>query len=445
MIKDLQIVILAAGQGTRMKSDLPKILHSLGGRPVLHYVLDMAQQLISREVILVVSPSLSEIKATFAYQTVIQHPAQGTGDAVKYALPYLKAEGYVLVLYGDTPLIRKETIERLITFVRERPHVAVTLLGMRPRDKQNYARLILNECGELEEVVEHKDLASQQQEISLCNSGVMLVRGDLLPSLLLAITPNNAAKEYYLTDLVKIAREKGYACGVVEGEEAEFMGINTRQDLACAEAALQDRWREQAMTEGVTLIDPKTTYFSYDTKISADVTLHPFVILGPGVEIKEGATIFPFSQLCDTYVGPHALVGPFAHLRGGVHLQEKAEIGNFVEVKKSTFGPYAKAKHLSYIGDASVGSKANIGAGSITCNYDGYQKHQTYIGEGAFIGSNSSLIAPVAVGDYAIVGAGSVVTEDVDSRALAITRSRQSMIVNGADKFREKRQKRKDL
>ncbi len=445
MMNNLQIVILSAGQGTRMKSDTPKVLHSLGGRPLLHYVLDLAHHMTLQEVILVVSPSLKDIKTPFSHQTVVQHPAQGTGDAVKWALPYLQTKGHVLILYGDTPLIQKKTLDHMISLTQNHPDRALTLLGMRPLDKQNYARLLLNERGDLEEVIEDKDLTLLQKEIPLCNSGVMLVRGDLLKSLLSDLTPHNAAKEYYLTDLVKIARLKGYTCGVVEGEASEFMGINTRQDLAQAEAFLQERWRDKAMTEGATLMDPKTIYFSYDTKLAPDVTLHPYVVLGPGVKIEKGAEILSFCRLGDTYVGSEAVVGPFAHLRGGVHLQEKVEIGNFVEVKKSTFGIKAKAKHLSYIGDADIGSQANIGAGTITCNYDGFSKFKTQIGEGVFIGSNSSLVAPLSIGDYAIVGAGSVVTQNVESRALAVARGNQIAHDRGADKFREKRTKRKGL
>ena len=243
----IQIVILAAGQGTRMKSDLPKILHPLGGRAVLHYVLDLAHQMNPHEVVLVVSPSLEEIKTPFSHKTVIQHPAKGTGDAVKYALPHLKTEGYVLILYGDTPLIQKETLDRMVRLSQNNPEMAVFLLGMRPEDPQNYARLLLNEKGGLEEVIEYKDLTSAQKDISLCNSGVMFVKADLLGPFLSALTPDNAANEYYLPDLVKVARQKGYACGVVEGEASEFMGINTRQDLAVAEHILQERWRNVAM------------------------------------------------------------------------------------------------------------------------------------------------------------------------------------------------------
>jgi len=443
-MNQLQIVILAAGQGTRMKSELPKILHSLGGRPALYYVLDLAHQLKPQEVVLVVSPSLKDIHTPFAHKTVVQHPAQGTGDAVKWALPHLKEDGHVLILYGDTPLIQKETIERMIQLSQRQPEVAIILLGMSPDNKQGYARLILNDKGELDDVIEYKDLSPTQHEISLCNSGVMLIRGDLLNSLLSSLTPDNAAKEYYLPEIVRIARKKGDSCKVVEGEATEFMGINTRQDLAQAEAFLQDKWRHQAMTGGVTLVDPKTTYFSYDTKVASDVCLHPCVVLGPGVVIEKGAEIFSFCKLSETHVGPHVHVGPFAHLRGGVVLEEHVEIGNFVEVKQATFNAKAKAKHLSYIGDTEVGPKANIGAGTITCNYDGVNKSKTYIGEGVFIGSNSSLIAPLSIGDYAIVGAGSVITQDVESRSLAIARSEQIIRENGADKLREKRQKRKD-
>lgn len=435
----LQIVILAAGQGTRMKSDTPKILHPLGGRPVVHYALDLAHQMTPQEVVLVVSPGLQDIKSPFAHQTVVQHPARGTGDAVKWALPHLKHEGHVLILFGDTPLIVKETLDRMIELAHDRPDMAVVLLGMRPEDKQNYARLVLNDKGELEGVVEDKDATAAQKELPLCNSGVMLVRGDLLDSFLAALTPDNAAKEYYLTDLVKIARLQGYTCGLVEGDPAEFMGINTRQDLANAASILQDRWRDQAMTAGVTLVDPNHVYLSYDTQLESDTTLHPFVVIGPGVKIAKGAEILSFSHLYDTSIGPKAVVGPFARLRGGVELHEGAEVGNFVEVKNSTFEAKAKAKHLSYIGDTHVGAKANIGAGTITCNYDGFNKYKTTIGSGAFIGSNSSLVGPLSIGDGAMVAAGSVVTQDIESNAMAIGRGKQVNIEEGAARFREKR------
>jgi len=441
----LQIVILAAGHGTRMQSDLPKVLHPLGGRPALYYVLDLAHKMNPQEVVLVVSPNLKETKTPFSHKTVVQHPALGTGDAVKCALPHLKAEGYVLVLFGDTPLIRKETLDTMLDLAHRKPDRAVILLGMCPKDKQNYARLLLNDSGELEEVIEHKDLKPQQRDLALCNSGVALIRGDLLEILLSSLTPNNAANEYYLTDLVKIARSKGYTCGVVEGEASEFMGINTRKDLAQAEASLQERWRDHAMNKGVTLLDPKTTYFSYDTKLENDIIIHPCVVIGTGVIIEKGAEIFSFCRMSDSHIGPRAVVGPFAHLRGGVHLQEEAEIGNFVEVKKSTFGPKSKAKHLSYIGDTEIGAKSNIGAGTITCNYDGFLKSKTHIGTGVFIGSNSSLVAPISIGDFAIVGAGSVVTKNVESGSLALTRCDQTTIEKGADKFREKRKIRKEL
>ncbi len=427
-----------------MKSDLPKVLHGLGGRPLLYYVLDLAQQMNPQEVVLVVSPALKDIDTPFSHKTVVQHPAHGTGDAMKCALPHLNTEGHVLVLYGDTPLIRRDTLDRMVEMSHHQPEMAVILLGMCPPDTQGYARLLLDEKGGLESVVEYKDLTPSQKEISLCNSGVMLIRADLLDSLLVHLTNNNVAQEYYLPDLVRIARQQGYACGVLEGDASEFMGINTQQDLAEAEAVLQDRWRDQAMTAGVTLKDPHHVYFSYDTQVVSDVVVHPFVVFGPGVILEKGAEILSFCQLSDTHVGPGARVGPFAHLRGGVKLHEKAEIGNFVEAKKSTFGAHAKAKHLSYIGDAEIGPRTNIGAGTITCNYDGFHKSKTSIGEGVFIGSNCALVAPLSIGDHSIIGAGSVVTKDVESHSLAVARGKQTVIEKGADTFREKRQKRKE-
>ncbi len=444
MLNKLQIIVLAAGQGTRMKSEKPKILHVLGGQPALYYVLSLSEKFQPTQMILVVSPSLKEIQTPFQHHIAIQHSPQGTGDAVKCALPYLNSSEHVLVLYGDTPLIQKETLEKMLTLSSEIPETAVIVLGMNLEQPGNYGRLILNEKKELDAIIEVKDLDPSQKAISLCNSGVMLIRGDLLESLLETLTPQNAGNEYYLTDIVQSARQKGLTCRVVEGDASEFIGINTRQDLAQAEATLQERWRNHAMAEGVTLIDPQTTYFSYDTKIASDITIHPCVVLGPGVVIEKGAEIFSFCQISNSYIGPQTRVGPFAHLRGGVHLEEQAEIGNFVEVKKSRFRLKAKAKHLSYIGDADIGSKTNIGAGAITCNYDGFQKYETRIGESTFIGSNTSLIAPISIGDHVIVGAGSVVNQDIKNRDLVVARSQAKTFENGADKFRDKRLKRKD-
>jgi bifunctional UDP-N-acetylglucosamine pyrophosphorylase/glucosamine-1-phosphate N-acetyltransferase len=440
----LHIIVLAAGHGTRMKSNLPKILHPLGGRPVVHHVLDLAHQMNPKEIIVVVSPALKEISLPFSSRIVVQHPAQGTGDAVKQALPLITPEGYVLVLYGDTPLIQKETLEKMVSLSKTQPEIAIILLGMRPENPYGYGRLLLNDAGGLEENIEEKDLSLAQKDISLCNAGIMLVRADLLEGLLSGLTSDNAAKEYYLPDIIKRARKQGLPCAVVEGATAEFMGVNTQKDLAKAEEALQERWRDQAMMLGATLKDPKSVYFSYDTKVSADVTIHPSVVFGPGVVVETGAEIFPFCHISEAHLGPSTKVGPFAHLRGGVDLQNNAEIGNFVEIKKSTFSAYAKAKHLSYIGDAEIGSNANIGAGTITCNYDGFLKSKTSIGEGAFIGSNSALVAPLSIGDYAIVAAGSVVTKDVESQALVIARSEQTSVPKGAETFRANRQKKKD-
>lgn len=440
----MQIVVLAAGHGTRMKSDLPKILHPLGGRPVLHYVLDLAEQFNPEKTVLVVSPALGEIQTPFNHQTVVQHPAQGTGDAVKFAMPHLSSKGYVLVLYGDTPLIEKKTLDNMIAVSHSHPETAVIVLGMQLEAPGGYGRLILNVQGELEEIVEAKDLKPEQKSENLCNSGVMLIKGELLEPLLNTLTPQNAGKEYYLTDIVQSARKMGHVCHVVEGDPSEFIGINTREDLASAEVSLQQKWRKEALSKGVTLRDPQTTYFSYDTKVAEDVTIHPCVVFGPGVIIEKDAEIFSFCEMSESFIGPKTKVGPFARLRGGVHLEDEAEVGNFVEAKKSHFGKKAKAKHLSYIGDAELGTRANIGAGTITCNYDGYNKFQTKIGESVFIGSNSSLVAPLTVGDFAIVGAGSVVTEDIESRDLVISRGTQTAFEKGADKFREKRLKGKD-
>ena len=440
----LEVVILAAGQGKRMKSVLPKIFHPLGGRPVIEYVIETANTLKPAKTVLVISPVLTQYSFSNVSAVVVQEPAQGTGDAVKFALPELGCQGDVLVLFGDTPLVTPQTLQQLLAKKEKDPGLGVLVLGMILQGAHSYARLKTTPEGYLDAIVEDKDANDEEKKITLCNSGVMLVEGALLKELLPQLTSNNAQGEYYLTDLVKLAKAAGHKCGYVTGEEEEFMGINSREDLATVEMLLQNQWRKRFMDEGVTLRDPSSAYFSYDTEIAHDVTLHPGVVLGPKVKIETGVEILPYCRISESHIGPWAVVGPFAHLRHGVKLDEKAEIGNFVEVKKSHFKKGAKAKHLAYIGDAEVGEKTNIGAGTITANYDGFSKYKTKIGDRVLIGSNSTLIAPVDIEAEAIVAAGSVITEDVSSGTMALARGRQVNLEGRATTFREAHQKKKE-
>ncbi len=443
-------VILAAGKGTRMKSRLPKVLHPIGGRPMLHHLLDTLDRLSIARQVLVVGAAGDRVAASVADRDVAvvrQEPQSGTAHAVGVALPALgDFSGDVLVVYGDTPLLRAGTLGALVAARREddagtAPGIA--LLGFRPRDPGDYGRLVLDEEGRLERIVEAHEASAAERAIGLCNSGVMVFDGALLPRLIERIGCDNRKGEYYLTDAVAIARETGRMTVVVETSEEEVLGVNSRADLARAEAIFQRRMREKAMAEGVTLTAPETVFFSHDTTLAADVSVAPHVIFGPGVTVEGGAHIGAFSHLEGARVKAGASVGPFARLRPGAVVGEGARVGNFVEVKNAVLEAGAKAGHLSYLGDATIGAGANIGAGTITCNYDGFFKSRTEIGAGAFIGSNSALVAPVRIGAGAIVGAGSAIAKDVPADALALTRARQVTREGWAAAFRSRRAKEK--
>ncbi|WP_138380217.1 bifunctional UDP-N-acetylglucosamine diphosphorylase/glucosamine-1-phosphate N-acetyltransferase GlmU [Luteithermobacter gelatinilyticus] len=445
---DLAVVILAAGKGTRMKSSLHKVLHPLANRPMLLHLMDRLEALNPVKKIVVVGAGKDQVQATIGDQAeiVVQEPQLGTGHAVQMAREALgDFQGNVLILYGDVPMLTEDTLMAMVT-ARTRADgkaPAVVVLGFRPQDTKAYGRLVLNESGELEAIIEHKDATTEQRQITLCNSGIMAVDGRMLFDLLEQISNTNASGEYYLTDIVAIARQRGQSCAVVEAPEEEVMGINSRKELAEAEAIFQARMRDHFMAEGVTLLDPATVYFSYDTKIGQDVVIGPNVFFGPGVVVEDNVTIHSFSHLEGAVVREGASVGPFARLRPKADVGRKAKIGNFVEVKKSVIEEGAKVSHLTYIGDAHVGAGANIGAGTITCNYDGFNKFRTEIGKGAFIGSNTSLVAPVVIGEGAIIGAGSVVTRNVSGDALAVTRAEQKELGGWAARFRSKQQKHK--
>ena len=418
-------VILAAGLGTRMKSNRPKCAHPIGGRPMLTHLLETVDALGAEPAVTVIGPGMEDLARIAGGRPVaVQERRLGTGHAVQSALEALEnaggLDGDVLVLYGDTPLITRGTLERMLAARRGADDPAVVVLGFRPLDAAQYGRLVLHAEGHLERIVEFKDASAEERTVELCNSGVMCIDGGALPALLERLDNDNAKGEYYLTDAVAHARAMGRTCVVGEGAEEELLGINSRLELAAAERVLQDRLRRRAMDNGATLVAPETVFFHSDTELGRDVVVEPSVVFGPGVTVADGALIRAFSHLEGVNVGPGAQVGPYARLRPGTTVGAEARIGNFVEVKQATVEEGAKVNHLSYIGDARVGEGANVGAGTITCNYDGFGKHRTDIGRGAFIGSNTSLVAPVRVGDGALVGAGSTIARDVPDYALIL-------------------------
>jgi len=438
-------VILAAGMGTRMKSDLPKVLHPLAGRPMINHVLATLDTLNITNICTVVSPSMENVAAAVApHPTAVQREALGTAHAVLAARETLgNVDGDVLVLFGADPLVSPETLSRMLTRRKGDDNPAVVVLGFTPEEPGAYGRLIADESGNLDAIVEAKDATPEQLAIPLCNAGFMVIDGSKIWSLLDRVDNNNAKSEYYLTHIVALARADGDTCAFVEGSAEELHGVDSRADLAIAEHLVQQNLRTAAMENGATLIDPNTVYFSYDTILGRDVVVEPNVFFGPGVTIGNNVTIKAFCHLEDTRIASNVAVGPFARLRGGSEIGDNVRIGNFVEFKNASMGAGAKAAHLSYIGDSSVGEQANIGAGTITCNYDGVNKHRTTIGKGAFIGSNSALVAPVTIGDGAIVGAGSTITKDVDNDVLSVTRTDQRSIAGWPTKFRKRNPKKK--
>jgi bifunctional UDP-N-acetylglucosamine pyrophosphorylase/glucosamine-1-phosphate N-acetyltransferase len=445
--RPLAAIVLAAGKGTRMKSDLHKVLHPIAGRPMLMHLLASLDALGSHRTVVVVGSGREQLEKALAghgAEIVVQDPQLGTGHAVQQAEAALADfDGDVLILYGDVPFVSSATMKRLVERLHGADNPAAVVLGFRPGDPAAYGRVIADASGRIEKMVEFKDASSEERAITLCNSGLMAVRArDLFP-LLGRVTNENAAGEYYLPDIIMLAAADGRASAVIETDAAEVSGINSRGELAEAELAWQQRRRAEAMAEGVTLIAPETVWFAHDTKLGRDVLVEPNVWFGPGVTVEDGVTIHGFSHLEGAHVASGAEVGPYARLRPGAELGRKSKVGNFVEVKKARLGEGAKANHLTYLGDADIGAGANIGAGTITCNYDGFFKYRTTIGEGAFIGSNSALVAPVKIGDGAIVGAGSVITGDVDPDALALGRGEQKAKPGWAAKFRAMMQARK--
>ncbi|HUZ63795.1 MAG TPA: bifunctional UDP-N-acetylglucosamine diphosphorylase/glucosamine-1-phosphate N-acetyltransferase GlmU [Acetobacteraceae bacterium] len=415
-------VILAAGLGTRMKSALPKALHPIAGRPMLRHLLAACEAAFDR-IVVVVGPDMPAVaEAAAPHEVVVQAERLGTAHAALQAAA-LFGGGDVAVLYADNPLIRPATLRALLAR-RAAGDAGLALLAMRPPDAGRYGRVLCAD-GYVTRIVEAADATEAERAEPLCNAGVLCAAAADMARWLAAVRPDNAKGEYYLTDLVALATAEGARVAAVEAPFAELRGINSRAELAAAEAAVQAGLREAALEAGVTMTAPETVFLSFDTAFAPDVTVGPNVVFAPGVRVESGAQIRAFSHLEGCVVGEGAIIGPFARLRPGTAVGAGAHVGNFVELKAATLGAGAKANHLAYLGDAEIGAAANIGAGTITCNYDGFAKHRTRIGAGAFIGSNATLVAPVSVGDGAFVGAGSVITEDVDADALAIGRARQ--------------------
>ncbi|HLG47880.1 MAG TPA: bifunctional UDP-N-acetylglucosamine diphosphorylase/glucosamine-1-phosphate N-acetyltransferase GlmU [Reyranella sp.] len=442
MKSPLAVVVLAAGAGTRMKSALPKVLHPIAGKPMLAHVLASVARLKPAKVVGVIAPGAETVASAFApHPTVVQKKPLGTGDAVKAALPALEGHnGPVLVVYGDSPLITTTSLQRLLERCRK-AKASIGVLGFVAQDPSPYGRLIVKD-GALEKIVESKDANAEEKAIRFVNSGVMCLDGARIGELLGAIRNGNVKGEFYLTDAVAIARARSLQAIAVEGQEAEFQGVNSRAELAAAERAMQQQLRERAMAAGVTMIDPDTVWLSADTKLGTDVTIGPNVRFGPGVSVASGTSILAFCDIEGVRIGKGARVGPFTRIRPGSDVGDDVHIGNFVELKATTMKRGAKANHFAYLGDSEIGAASNIGAGTIFVNYDGYGKYRTLVADDVFIGSNSSLVAPVKIGRGANVTAGSVITEDVPANALAFGRARQETKKGRAGPLRAKLQAR---
>lgn len=445
MNQSLAVIVLAAGKGTRMKSDLHKVLHPIAGHPMLLHLLGSIGQAGVARTVIVAGDRREQIEAALVgtgSEVVVQEPQLGTAHAALQAKAALADFfGLVMVCFGDVPFLAAETVRRLCDALSGGAKVAV--LGFRPVDTAAYGRIIADHDGTVRKMVEHKDASHEERQVNLCNSGVIVAHSDDMWRLLEAVGNDNAAGEYYLPDVATNAIAEGARVVVVETDEAEVMGINSRAELAEAEARWQQRRRRQAMDDGASLIAPETVWFAWDTRLGRDVLVEPNVVFGPGVSVADGVKIRGFCHIEGASLATGVEVGPYARLRPGAVLEEKAKVGNFVEVKKATMGKGAKANHLSYIGDAEVGAGANIGAGTITCNYDGYFKYKTVIGERAFIGSNSALVAPVKIGADAIVAAGSAVTRDVMDGELRLVRGEQLVKPGWADRFHDAMKKKK--
>ena len=441
----LAIIVLAAGKGTRMKSELHKVLHPIAGRPMLLHLLDGFADLAPERTVVVAGDRKEQLDEALADRDVtiaLQEPQLGTAHAALMARDALADfAGNVMVCFGDCPMLTGATVNQLVAALDSDARVSV--LGFRPADTLAYGRIIADDDGTVRKMVEHKDASEEERACDLCNAGVLVAHSDDIWRLLDGVGNDNAQGEYYLPDVATGAIGEGSRVVAVETDPAEVAGINSRAELARAEALWQETKREDAMAGGVTLRAPDTVFFNWDTKLGRDVTVEPHVVFGPGVTVANGATIRAFSHLEGAEVGEGCSVGPYARLRPGAVMRAGSRVGNFVEMKKAVLGEGAKANHLTYLGDAEIGAGANIGAGTITCNYDGYFKHRTQIGERAFIGSNSALVAPVKIGADAIVAAGSTVSRDVADGELRMVRAEQLVKPGWADRFHDTMKKKK--
>ena len=430
-----------------MKSELPKVLHPIAGRAMLRHVLDAAESLDPERIVVVVGPGAEAVaQAAAPHQVVVQEERLGTGHAVMCAAESLSdyvadPNSDILVIYGDTPLLTGTTLRRMLELRKEAASTKLVGLAFRPEDPAQYGRFVLNENAVVEAIVEFADADENIRKIDLCNAGPLIGEGRTLLELVDGLSNDNAQGEYYLTDLFAMAKAQGLDARISEAPADDVLGVNSRAELSVAETVMQNRLRAEAMAGGATLIAPETVWFSCDTVIGRDVVVEPNVIFGPGVTIADKVQVRAFSHIEGAKIESGAAIGPYARLRPGTEIGEGAKIGNFVECKNVVFGAGAKANHLSYVGDSMVGTKANIGAGTITCNYDGFSKHKTSIGASAFIGSNSALVAPVSIGEGAIVGAGSTIVEDVSADALALGRGRQTEFPGRAVSVRDKLKK----
>jgi len=427
-MSEITTIVLAAGDGTRMKSKLPKLLHKVAGAPILSHVLNAAIKSKTTHLGVVTSPNQpllqSMVKETAPNATIFEQiEKNGTAHAAQMAKTlWNKAKGFVIIVYGDHPLLREQNFEIIIDQLKNGKDVSI--LGFEPEDATGYGRFI-TDGDRLLDIVEHKDANDEQRKIGLCNACILGFKAEVFKKTIEKVTNDNAQNEYYLGDLVPLANKLGYDVGFAIAPSDDVLGVNDRAQLAIAENIFQNRLRNKFMKQGVTLKDPQTTYFSHDIKIANDVTIEPNVIFGTDVKIEQGANILGFCHIVGAKIGENANIGPFARLRPGADLDENTKVGNFVEVKKAKIKQGAKLNHLSYIGDSEVGQNANIGAGTITCNYDGVNKHKTIIGEDVFVGSNSSLVAPVEIGKGAYIASGSVITNNIEEDALAIARTKQ--------------------
>ncbi len=442
-------MILAAGKGTRMKSDLPKVMHKIANREMLNLVIDEAKALNPQNITIVISEEMQnfsekiikshpEVKISFS----LQKERKGTAHAVSTGLENLQnLSGKLLILYGDTPLTSCVTMQKMIEKLE---NFSLCILGFEEDSENAYGRLVIDSEGHLERIVEFKDATIEERKITLCNSGVVAVDGEEIVKLLSLVKNNNAAGEFYLTDIVGIAGELGLKRTFIKTTTEEVLGVNSRFELAKVESLKQNQIRRKMMDLGVTMPDPSSVYFSYDTKVENDVIIHPHVFLGPKVKIAKNVEIKSFSHIEGANIQSGVAIGPFARIRPETEIAENVKIGNFVEVKKSQLKKGVKINHLSYVGDCEIGEDSNIGAGTITCNYDGYNKFKTKIGKNVFIGSNSALIAPIEINDDALIGAGSVITKNVEKDDLAVARSKQINIEKGGKKFRNEKSRGKN-